>query len=133
MEQSINEQGLRLVQQSEGINVPLLQPWEVEGEKELIKDPKLLKLVTGLETNLSALYEHMQKCKDPSCNAESTFNKIMNFRRQYCLSLVKEENHTMYEVIVPLIILRLMAKGDDDFQTAVLTGLGVSSKILLAL
>lgn len=108
MEQSINKQGLRLVQQSEGINVPLLQPWEVEGEKELIKDPKLLKMITSLETDLSALYEHMQNCKDPSSNAESTFNKIMNFRRHYCLSLLKEGDYTMYEVIVPFAILHLL-------------------------
>ena len=132
MEQPINGQGLRLVQQSEGINVPSLQPWEVEGEKELIKDPELLKVVTEFETNLSKFYEHTQSCKDPSCNAESTFNKIMDFRRRYCLSLLKEENHTMYEVIVPLIILYLMAKGNDkNFQIAALTGLGISSKLFL--
>lgn len=130
-EKPINGQGLRLVQQSEGINLPLLQPWEVDGEKELIKDPNTLELVKAFEADLSVLYDHTQECKDPDCNVKSVFDEVMDFRRRYCFSLLKEENYTMYEVTFSLIYLYRMARGNKNkFQSAILLGQALSAKML---
>jgi hypothetical protein len=129
-EQVINGQGVRLVKQSEGIEVPLLQPWEVEGEKELLNG-KLLKTIEKVESTMKSLYNHTLTCTDKSCGILDVFNNLMDFRRRYLFPLLKEKNFALYEVIYVLILIYIYSQGEESvFMSVSLVGLSLSLKIL---
>jgi hypothetical protein len=130
-EMPINGQGSRLVQRAEEINVPLLKPWEVEGEKEILKGSKTLKSVEVVELRLSQVYEHTQICKDPCCGSIEAFKTIMRFRQEHCLPLLKEGNIAMYEALYALLVVYLLANGDERlYIEAVFAGLSLSADLI---
>lgn len=131
-ETPINNQGIRLVKQSEGLNVPLLKPWEVEGERELIGKYSSEHL-NIIETKLSRIYEHMQTCKSPTCNAENVFNKVMKFRREHCFPLLKEKEYVLHNTLYALISIYLLSQGNERIYTdAVYLGLSISADMIKA-
>lgn len=131
-ETPINGQGVRLVKQSEGIDVPLLQPWEIEGEKELIKGTSLEKYIKLLEHNLSSMYQHIQTCTEYECGVKIVFDEVMNCRRKHCIVLLKDGNKVLYEIFNYLLISYLMCRGNDQlFLTIIMTGLAISAELIV--
>ena len=131
-ETPINGQGIRLVKQSEGINVPLLQPWEIEGEKELIKGTTLAKNIELLEDKLSSMYQHIQTCTEDSCGVSVVFDEIMDCRRKHCIVLLKDDKKVLYEILNGLLIIYLMSKGDENlFLVSTMTGLAISAEMII--
>ena len=127
-ETPINGQGLRLVQQSEGIDVPLLQPWEVEGEKEALASyPNYLEAVIKIEQKLKELYEHTQTCTAPDCHLSEDFEKVMAIRRTVLLPLLAIDMH-MYEVFYGVLLVYLLAQFNERlFVGAIFAGLELSA------
>lgn len=131
MEIPINGQGARLVQQAEGKDVPFIEPWEVEGEKELLQNSPILEEIIDLEKIAKELYRHSQVCTSPTCDSNPIFKKLMDMRRYHLFPMLKEGNKALYRANLALLGLYVTAHGNENtfVQTAVV-GLTVALKIL---
>lgn len=131
----INGQGIRLVKQSEGIDIPFIQPWEVEGEKELLEsmfDKSQRPVdIQCFEKRLSNMYEHIQTCESLNCNVKRIFYEIMDFRRKYCLLFLKDNQIEVYSLLYSLIMIYIYSRGDKVlFNKAVFNALEVTSNFV---
>jgi len=131
----INGQGVRLVKQSEGIDIPFIQPWEVEGEKELLKsmfDKSQMPIdIQYFEKRLSNMYEHIQTCEDLDCHVKRIFDKVMDFRRKYCLLFLKDNQIEVYRLLHSLIVIYVYLGGDKViFNKAVSNALEVTANLI---
>jgi len=130
-DQSINGQGLRLVKQAEGEQVPLVQPWEVEGERELIEGSDNIEGLDALENIMQAMHEHNKICTNPECQKREIFDMLMGIRRNHIVPLLKENNIAFYKVLNALLGCYIMAKGDEPlFVRASIMGLSMSLEII---
>jgi len=122
----INGQGVRLVKQSEGIDIPFIQPWEVEGEKELLEsifDRSQMPVdIYSFEKKLLNMYEHIQTCESLDCSVKRVFDEIMDFRRKYCLLFLKDNQIEVYGFLYSLILIYTYSKGDKVLFTKVISG-----------
>jgi hypothetical protein len=125
-DQCINGQGIRLVKQSEGEEVPLLLPWEIEGEKEMLKGTDQISYILEVEDALKDLHEHVKTCTNPECADQWGFDGVMYYRN-IAFSMLKDGKTAMYTAMYGLIFIYILAKGDEpNFVNAVFAGLGVS-------
>ena len=130
-ETPINGQGIRLIKQSEGIDIPLLHPWEVEGEKELLKGSIMLKNVEDIENKLSAMYRYIQSCEESDCGVKDVFDEIMHLRRNHYLPLLQAKQLAIYEILYALIPIYVISRGDKYlFLICTLSGLAVSAELI---
>jgi hypothetical protein len=112
-ESPINGQGIRIIQQSEGINVPLLNPWEVEGEKEELKKLNInLNLVLEVDAVFKSLYTHKTECQDPLCEVSKFFDSMMRIRRNLMFPLLVSKELEIYSILSVILSILIKLKGD---------------------
>jgi len=129
----INGMGIHLVRQSEGENVSFSEPWEVDGEKELLKGSKRLEGIEHIDSVMKAFHKHIVNCTEPNCGVKEFFDSVMSFRRNYLLPMLKENILPMYEANYAMLGVYILVKGNKRlFTDLIFTGLTISSELALA-
>lgn len=129
----INGKGEELVNLAEGIR-PKVNPWEVEGEKELLIDRATLKdSIIKIDSLMKQCYDHSQTCSNPNCGALKVFSTIMRIRRHTLYPLLASGDFIMYEAFYSIIGIYIVVRGDDKaFISNLFVGISLIMKILQA-